>query len=304
MRSAERTDPNRMSFLEHLDELRQRLIRAVVAVLLAVAACWSWSSEILHFIIQPLRTSFPDVRFIYTGPTEGFVLHMKAAFVAGLFLAAPFILYQIWAYIAPGLYPHEKRYVVPFVALGSLFFAAGGAFGHLVLFPATFRFLGQFTSEELEYLPRLAEYFSFYFWFVVGLGVVFQLPVVIFVLSRIGLVTAASLIRNFKFAVLAAFVVSAVITPSGDAVNQVMVAGPVIALYLVGVLVAWAVGRPRRQHRTDLLVLALGAALARLWRGAAEAAFAVDESRARPMPLGTAETARVGGHRRAGIGRA
>jgi sec-independent protein translocase protein TatC len=258
-------DPNKMGFLEHLDELRARLIRAILAVVIAVAACWTWAAQILHFIMGPLRAAQPGVRFIYTGPTEGFVLHMKAAFFAGLFLAAPVVLYQVWAFISPGLYSHEKRYVVPFVMFGSLFFVAGGAFGHVIMFPATFRFLGQFTSQDIEYLPRLTEYFSFYSWFVVGLGTVFQLPVIVFVLSRIGLVTPGWLLRNFKYAVLAAFVVSAVITPSADVVNQTMVAAPIVFLYLLGIAVAWLFGRPRRLEGTDLVVLALGAVATSQW---------------------------------------
>lgn len=258
-------DPSMMGFLEHLDELRLRLIRAVLAVVIAVAVCWSWAAQILHFIMEPLRAAQPGVRFIYTGPTEGFVLHMKAALFAGLFLAAPFVLYQVWAFISPGLYSHEKRYVVPFVMFGSLFFVGGGVFGHVIMFPATFRFLGQFTGQDIEYLPRLTEYFSFYSWFVVGLGAVFQLPVIIFVLSRIGLVTPGWLLRNLKYAVLAAFIVSAVITPSADVVNQTMVAAPIVILYLLGIAVAWLFGQPRRLEGSDLVVLALGAVATSQW---------------------------------------
>jgi sec-independent protein translocase protein TatC len=280
MKERRPSDPDKMGFLEHLDELRVRLIRALIAVVVAVAICWSWSADILHFIMQPLRAAHPGVRFIYTGPTEGFVLHMKAALFAGVFVAGPFVLYQVWAFTSPGLYPHEKRYVVPFVMFGSLFFAAGGAFGHVVMFPATFRFLGQFTSQDIEYLPRLTEYLSFYFWFIVGLGTVFQLPVIIFVLSRIGLVTPGGLLRNFKYAVLAAFVVSAVLTPSADVVNQTMVASPIIALYLLGIGVDWLFGRPRRRESSDLVVLALGAAATIQWsQRAAEQGVEADKPR-------------------------
>jgi len=254
-------DADRMTFLEHLDELRGRLLRSLAAVVVALGACWSWSSQILHFIMEPLQAAHPHIRFIYTGPTEGFALHMKAAFFAGVFLAAPFILYQAWAFVSPGLYAHEKRYVIPFVSLGSVFFLAGGMFGHVYLFPATFRFLGQFTSADIEYVPRLTEYFSFYFWFVVGLGLVFQLPVVTFVLSRIGLVTPRFLLRNFKFAVLAAFVIAAVITPSADVVNQTMLAAPIVALYLLSVAVAWVFGRPRTSETDGAAMLALGLAV-------------------------------------------
>jgi len=254
-----------MTFLEHLDELRIRLMRSTIGIVVALGICWNWSSQILHFTMQPLRAAYPQVTFITTGPTEGFSLHMKAAFFAGLFLAAPFVLYQAWAFISPGLYAHERRYVIPFVGLGSVFFVAGGAFGHLYLFPATFRFLGQYTTGDIQYFPRLTEYFSFYFWFIVGLGLVFQLPVIIFVLSRIGLVTAGFLLRNLKFAVLAAFIVSAVITPSADVVNQTMLAAPIIALYLLGVVVAWVFGKRRTSEKAGATLLVLGLAVDASW---------------------------------------
>jgi sec-independent protein translocase protein TatC len=135
---------------------------------------------------------------------------------------------------------------VPFIVFGSLFFLGGAAFGHYVLFPMTFRFLGEFASAEMKFLPRIGEYYSFYSWFLLGLGAVFQLPVVIFVLARIGLVTAGFLLRQFKYAVLAAFVLSAVITPTPDIVTQSLLALPMLGLYLLGVIVAWLFGKPRR----------------------------------------------------------
>jgi sec-independent protein translocase protein TatC len=237
-----------MSFLEHLEELRVRLVHSIVAVCITSAACWIWREQIFHFLTQPLRWAYPDVKFIYTGPSEALVLYMKMALLVGIFVAAPYILYQVWAFIAPGLYAHEKAYAVPFIFFGTLFFLAGGAFGHFYLFPATFRFLVQYGGVDMQFLPKVDEYYSFYSWFLLGLGLVFQLPVVIFVLSRIGLVTPRFLIRKFKFAVLASFVVSAVITPSADIVNQTMLALPMCLLYLLGVAVAWLFGRPRRRE--------------------------------------------------------
>jgi len=234
-----------MSFLEHLEELRVRLIRSLLALVAGFAVCWGFRERIFHFITEPLRRA-QQVEFIYTSPTEAFMLYMKMAFFVGIFLAAPFILYQVWAFVSPGLYPQEKIYAVPFIVFGSLFFLGGAAFGHYVLFPMTFRFLGEFASAEMKFLPRIGEYYSFYSWFLLGLGAVFQLPVVIFVLARIGLVTAGFLLRQFKYAVLAAFVLSAVITPTPDMVTQSLLALPMLGLYLLGVVVAWLFGKPRR----------------------------------------------------------
>lgn len=238
--------PDKMSFLEHLEELRMRLIRCLLSLVAGFVACWGFREPIFHFITEPMRRS-QQVEFIYTAPTEAFTLYMKMAFFVGIFLAAPFILYQVWAFVSPGLYPNEKVYAVPFILFGSLFFLAGALFGHYVLFPMTFRFLGEFAGGEMKFMPRIGEYYSFYSWFLLGLGAVFQLPVVIFVMARIGLVTAGFLLRQMKYAVLAAFVLSAVITPSADVVTQSALALPILGLYLVGVLVAWLFGKPRER---------------------------------------------------------
>jgi sec-independent protein translocase protein TatC len=245
-----RPHPDRMSFLEHLEELRVRLVHSLVALCVTSAICWTWHEEIFHFLTSPLRKAYPDIKFIYTGPSEALILYMKMSFLVGIFVAAPYILYQVWAFIAPGLYAHEKAYAVPFIVFGTLFFIAGGAFGHFFLFPVTFKFLGEYGGVDMQFLPKVDEYYSFYSWFLLGLGAVFQLPVVIFVLARIGLVTPGFLLRNFKFAVLASFIVSAVITPSADIVNQTMLALPMLGLYLLGVGVAWLFGRPRRSEAT------------------------------------------------------
>jgi sec-independent protein translocase protein TatC len=161
-------------------------------------------------------------------------------------VAAPFILYQVWAFVAPGLYPHERAYAVPFIAFGSIFFLLGALFGHYVLFPMTFRFLAQYSGADMTFMPKISEYYSFYSWFLLGIGAVFQLPVIIFILARIGLVSAGFLLRQFKYAFLAAFVISAVITPSGDVVTQSALAIPMLGLYLFGILIAWLFARPRR----------------------------------------------------------
>lgn len=236
-----------MTFLEHLEELRIRLIRSLLALVVGFALCWNFSDPIFRFLTEPMRKAYPQVQFIATAPTEVFFLYMKVSFFAGIFLAAPFVLYQVWAFIAPGLYAHERAYAVPFILFGSLFFLLGGLFGHYVLFPMTFEFLAQYGAGQIAYMPKISEYWSFYSWFLLGLGVVFQLPVAIFVLARIGLVSAGFLARQFKYACLGAFVLSAVITPSGDIVIQSALALPIIGLYAIGIGVAWLFGRPRQE---------------------------------------------------------
>jgi sec-independent protein translocase protein TatC len=241
-----RPNPDKMSFLEHLDELRSRLIHCVGALVVGFGVCWWFHENIFHFLTRPLRQAYPDIKFIFTSPSEALLLYMKMAFFVGIFLAAPYILYQVWAFVAPGLYSHEKIYALPFILFGSLFFLAGAAFGHFYLFPMTFRFLVAFGGNDMQFLPKVDQYYSFYSWFLLGLGAVFQLPVVIFVLSRIGLVTPGFLLRKFKYAVIIAFIVAAVITPTPDMVTQTLLALPMLGLYLLGVFVAWLFGKPRR----------------------------------------------------------
>jgi sec-independent protein translocase protein TatC len=238
--------PDQMTFLEHLEELRQRLVRSLIALVVATGVCWAWHEQIFHFMTSPLRAYDPNVKFIYTAPSEALMLYMKMSFFAGIFLAAPFLLYQIWAFVSPGLYAHEKRWAIPFITMGTFFFVGGAAFGHFVLFPVTFRFLGEFGGGDMQFLPKIDEYYSFYSWFLLGLGVVFQLPVVVFVLSRIGLVTPMFLLKQFKYAVLLSFVVAAVITPTPDVVTQSLLALPMLGLYLLGVGVSALFGRPRQ----------------------------------------------------------
>lgn len=241
-----------MSFLEHLEELRQRLLKSVIALVAGFAVCWNFHDQIFHFMVGPLRAAYPGIKLVATSPTEALMLFMKMSFFAGIFLAAPFVLYQIWAFVAPGLYSHEKAYVVPFIFFGTAFFVTGAAFGHYWLFPLTFRFLGEFGGADVQYLPKISEYYTFYSWFLLGLGVVFQLPVVIFVLARIGLVTPGFLLRHFRWAVLGAFVIAAIITPTPDVVTQSLLALPMLGLYLLGVVVAWLFGKPRRADDTAL----------------------------------------------------
>jgi sec-independent protein translocase protein TatC len=241
-----------MSFLEHLEELRQRLVRAAVALCIATAVSWIFHERIFQFMTAPLRaTGFKDA-FIYTGMAEAFMLYMKMSFFLGIFLALPYILWEAWGFIAPGLYAHEKRYVVPFILFGTLFFAGGAAFGHYFLFPSTFSFLGGFGGPDMKFMPKIDQYWTFYSWFLLGLGLVFQIPVIIFVLARLGLVTPRLLLKGWKFAILGSFVTSAFITPSPDMVNQTMLALPMVGLYGLGVLVAWIFAAERKKESSAI----------------------------------------------------
>ena len=236
-----------MSFLDHLEELRRRILHALVAVGISFAACWTFGDTLFRFVARPIYATVGDKGMIFLSPTEPFNLMLKVSLIASLFLASPFIMAQIWLFISPGLYKHERRYAAPFIISSSLLFIAGGAFGYFIAFPFALQFLIQMGRDlNLTASISAVEYFDLFMMVELGLGVVFEIPAVIFVLARIGLVTAGWLLRNTKYAVLASFVVAAIITPTSDIPNMMIMAVPMIALYLLGVIVAFVFGKKRK----------------------------------------------------------
>jgi sec-independent protein translocase protein TatC len=234
----------KMSFLEHLDELRKRLIWSIVSLVGGFVVSIVFIDRIFGFIMRPLAATLPaGHKMIYTEPTEAFLLQLKVAALAGVLLAAPFVLWQLWLFVAPGLYRREKRLALPFVLSASLLFTAGAAFNHYIMFPVAFKFLGGFSTDYMEFMPRISPVFSLYAQLFLAFGLIFQMPVIVFTLARLGLVTASFLWRNAKYAVLIIFVLSAVITPTSDPVNQTLMALPMALLYMVSIGIAWAFGR-------------------------------------------------------------
>jgi sec-independent protein translocase protein TatC len=230
----------KMSFLEHLDELRQRLIKALLAVLVGFVVALAFINPIFDFVMAPLQAILPaGGKLIYTEPTEAFMLYMKMGALVGLLIALPVVLWQIWAFIAPGLYAHEKRFAIPFVMMSTVFFIGGVLFSHYVVFPAMWRFFASFSTDTVEFAPRIEPVFSLYVRMGLGLGAVFEMPTLIMFLARVGLVTPRFLIRNTKYAILVIFVVAALVTPSPDVVSQFLLAMPMFVLYAFSILVAW-----------------------------------------------------------------
>jgi sec-independent protein translocase protein TatC len=245
----EKPSPEKMTFLEHLDELRRRIIQSVLALLVAFVICFTFSTQIFDFLMGPMRMALPPGgELIATKPTEVFVLYLKMSFFAAIFVAAPFWLTEVWMFIAPGLYEHEKKFAVPFIFFGTAFFLLGAAFAHYLMFPIAVNFFATFGtggSADIQFKPTVSEVFGFYSKVILGAGVVFQIPTVVFLLARMGLVTAGFLWRQFKYAILIIFILAAILTPP-DVVTQTLLAAPMTALYLFSIFVAWAVGRERR----------------------------------------------------------
>lgn len=229
-----------MSLLDHLEELRKRLVWSLLSLVVAFMPCWYWVREIFDFLQRPIRALRPDEKLVFTGLADPFLLYFKVAALAGLFLAAPFLLYQLWGFIAPGLYKRERLYLAPFLLFGSLFFLGGGAFAYYVAFPMAAEFLLS-MAEGFEMMLTVERYFSFLLTMILGLGMMFELPIIILVLAALGVVTPSFLLRNFRWAVLIIFVVSAIITPTPDIVNLCVFAVPALLLYLLGVGAAFVV---------------------------------------------------------------
>jgi sec-independent protein translocase protein TatC len=241
-----------MSFLEHLDELRKRILRSCIAIAIGIVATFWFIQPVFDFILAPTRRVLPPgVKLIYTQPGEAFSLYVTVALISGILVAAPFISYQVWMFIAPGLYANEKKMAYPFVALTTLGFALGAAFNHYIAFAFMMRFFASFNTTDLAFMPRLHDVFGLYTKMLIGLGIIFQLPTVVFFLAKMKLVTARFLASNLKYAILIIFVVAAVITPGGDMMTQAVFAAPMLALYLVSILIAWAVN-PRGRAREGL----------------------------------------------------
>jgi sec-independent protein translocase protein TatC len=235
-----------MSLLEHLDELRRRIVYSLVGLTVGFLACWVFVDEIFRFLAAPIQRLLPEgTKLAFLGVTDPFVLYIKVALLAGVFAASPFLLYQAWLFIAPGLYARERRGALPFVVFGTLFFVAGGSFAYYVAFPFAVEFL---LGVGVDFQPviTIELYFSFLRTVILGLGLMFELPIVIVRLAQFGLVTPRFLIRHFRWAIVLIFVVAAVITPTPDVFNLCVFAVPTIGLYLLGVGAAAVVTRRRK----------------------------------------------------------
>ncbi len=235
-----------MSFLEHLDELRRRIVHSLLAIAGGILIAFFFIDRISDFLLGPTRRVLPaGSKMIYTQPGEAFSFDVQIALIAGVILASPIIAYEVWMFIAPGLYANEKKLAIPFVVLSTLGFVGGALFNHYVVFVWMMAFFASFNTPDLQFLPRLDDVFDLYTKMLLGMGVVVQMPTLIYFLAKMKLVTARFLLRNFKYAILVIFILAAVITPSGDMVTQTIFAAPMIGLYIIGIVIAWVVG-PKR----------------------------------------------------------
>jgi sec-independent protein translocase protein TatC len=249
--SAEEESGAAMSFFDHLVELRKRIISALAAVGVGMVLGLLVAKHIINFIIEPMRTALRvnhlDDKLYYTNPAGYISLVINLGLYLGLVIAMPWVLYQVWLFVAPGLYKHERRAVASFIGSSMFLFLCGIAFGYFVMLPQVLTFVVGFANDgPIKPLISINEYFSLILIVLLGLGVIFEMPVVIFILSLFGIVTPKFLLRNFRYALLLITVAAAIVTPTPDATTMLVFMAPMVVLYFIGVLVSYAVLRNKR----------------------------------------------------------
>src|SRR6202790_4219716 len=212
-----------MSFLDHLEELRRRLIYSILAVTVGFFACWNYHEFIFSYVQRPIMEALQRngmaEKLVYLNPTEPFNLYLKVAALAGLFVMSPFVRYQVWMFISPGLYRNEKRYVVPFMVSTIALFVAGGYFGYKVVYPQALGFLVHF-GRQFQPMITISEYTSLFLSIILGMGLIFEMPILIFFLALMGIVSAGFMLKNFRYAILIIFIIAAIVTPSPDVMSM------------------------------------------------------------------------------------
>jgi sec-independent protein translocase protein TatC len=239
----ERAELPGMSLMEHLDELRRRIVHSAIYLAIGFFVCWFLRDRIVGFLQAPLNRIGKSL--VFTHPMDALNLDMQAALLAGAILTSPFILFQVWMFIAPGLYQRERRFVVPFMVVAVGLFLTGASFGYFVVLPAAIKILIVDFGHNFTAMVTIEDYTSFFLSVILGLGISFELPVLIFFLSLFGIVTPKFLWNNIRYAILAIFIVAAIITPSPDPWTMCIYAVPMLLLYLLGVGVSWWVRRSR-----------------------------------------------------------
>ena len=242
----------RMTFLEHLDELRRRILQSIYALLVGFSVGWIFRERIFDFLAKPIYDAVQD-QLVIIKPTEAFTIYLKVAFAAAIFLAIPWILLQVWLFIAPGLYRKEKLYALPFLLSSTILFLAGGAFAYLVVLPPALNFLLNVFGQKFKPLITAVEYFDFEVLILVGMGAIFQLPVLVGFLSIFGMVTPRFLWKNFRYAFLLIVIIAAVVSPTTDPFNLFIWSGPMVVLYLVSIIISWLFNRRRTKRLEKVL---------------------------------------------------
>src|SRR5579872_238462 len=243
-----------MGFLDHLEELRKRIVYSIISVAVGFGICW-WKVEKIYDIMQrpimeALHRNGMAEKLVYLNPTEPFNLYLKVAALAGLFVTSPFVLYQVWMFISPGLYRHEKRYVFPFMFSTVALFLSGGLFAYKMVYPAALSLLIDY-GKQFQPMITIGEYTDLFLTIMIGMGVIFELPILVFFLALMGIVNAGWMWRNLRYSILVIFIIAAIITPTTDILNMCIFAAPMVALYVISIGIAWLVHPKQRKARAE-----------------------------------------------------
>jgi sec-independent protein translocase protein TatC len=243
-----------MGFLDHLEELRKRIVYSIMAVAIGAVVCWTFRERLVDLMQRPIvevlhKYGLPE-KLVYLNPVDPFNLNLKVAGVVGLFATSPFVLYQVWMFIAPGLYRNEKRYVTPFMISTVALFLAGGYFGYRFVFPQALTFLIDF-GKQFQPMVTIEEYTQLFMTVVLGMGLIFEMPILIFFLALMGIVSAGFMWRNIRYAILLIFIVAGILTPTPDVVNMCIFASPMLVLYVLSIGIAWFVHPDQRRKRAE-----------------------------------------------------
>jgi sec-independent protein translocase protein TatC len=243
-----------MGFLDHLEELRKRIVYSIIAVGVGTGLSWGYRERIYAVMQKPIMDALRNhglaEKLVYLNPTDPFNLYLKIAILAGLFLTSPFVLYQVWMFISPGLYRKEKRYVMPFMASTITLFTLGGYFGYRIAYPRALDFFIGF-SGQFQPMITVGEYTQLFLSIVLGMGLIFEMPILVFFLAFMGIMTPSFMMKNFRYAILVIFVLAAIVTPTPDIVNMCVFAAPMLALYALSIGVAWMVHPKQREARRE-----------------------------------------------------
>ncbi len=242
----EQEEEKSMTLMEHLSELRTRLVRSFIGIGLAFVLCYTFAEQLFAELCKPLMAALPEgSKLIFTALPEAFFVYLQVGLVAAVFMASPYLFYQIWGFISPGLYDEEKKYMIPMALISAIFFLGGASFCFFVVFPYAFTFFVGFASEDIAAMPSLSEYLGFALKLLIAFGLIFEMPLFTYFLSRMGVVTA-TLMRKFrKYAILCIFIVAAILTPP-DVISQLLMAMPMMLLYELSIGVAAVFGRKKK----------------------------------------------------------
>jgi len=257
MEEAEKTETNvneeegRMSFLDHLSELRFRLVRAAIAIAIGFGICIYFGERLFGLLAAPIMKLLPkQTSLVFTSLTDPFFVYLKLAFIAGLFLALPYVLYQIWLFVRPGLHAHERKLAAPFIMAATLLFYLGGAFAYFLVFPAAFKFFLSYVNPDLQPMLAIKEYVSLVMLLMLAFGAIFETPIIILFLGLLGIFSSDTLKKGRRYFIVLSFIIAAMLTPTPDVINQVLMAVPLMLFYEVGIQLL-AVFERRRKRREE-----------------------------------------------------